>query len=74
MAVIKQPENDQEMLMHLATEGKEHENVDKTIYMIKTGNSFEQNEKALGGASKDDLKRTYAFLLATTVDNPGWPS
>ena len=56
--------------MHLATEDKEHENVDKTIYMIKTGNSFEQNEKALGGASKDDLKRTYAFLLATTVDDP----
>ena len=37
--------------MHLATEGKEHESVDKTIYMIKTGKSFEQNEKALGGAS-----------------------
>jgi GTP-binding protein EngB required for normal cell division len=66
------PENDLEMLSYLATEANQMklENVDKTIYQIKMKDSLEQNGRNLSEMKKEELRRTYAFLLATTEDDP----
>ena len=71
MVTIVEVEDDNGMLIKLATEAEilKLENVGKTIYLIKAS-TYDENVKRLIKASTDDLKRTYAFLLATTVEDP----
>ena len=65
----KVPEDDKSMLICLATEGKELENVSKTIYMIKSEDDFFKNVANLKRAKAPELRRTLAFLLATTEED-----
>ena len=70
---MAQPKNDQEMLVSLATAAGAMglEKVNTTLYKIKTGGTFNENVKNLSDKdiSREDLRRTYAFLLATTEED-----
>ena len=61
-----------QMMIHLATEAQAEnkENVQKTIFKMKSAEEFNDKVKALGGVKKVDLAQTYSFLLSTTVEDP----
>ena len=57
------------MLMKIMTYGKNCQATVKTLSLIKTSVTFEQNLKNLSAATKDELKKTYSFLLGTNEND-----
>ena len=57
------------MLRKLATEGNSQEMVGNVLLKVKMQENYEQNLKNLGVFKLEDLRRTYAFLLAISDDD-----
>ena len=64
------PMNYKEMLAKLLTMAKNQPAVYRTLNLIKTTASYEQNTKNLADSGKEDLKMTYGFLLGTHNKDP----
>ena len=54
-------QNDKEMLAFLMTMVKDKPAVIKTMGLIKTHASYEQNTRNLAAANKEELKATFSF-------------
>ena len=63
---LSHPRDDEEMLTSLKTNARNEPQVLKTLGMVKTHVSYEQNVKNLTGANKEDLRKTLGFLIGSS--------
>ena len=66
---IPKPTYDKEMLSFLKTLVKDDDTITKTLGLIKTIVTYEQNVKNLGKANKDVLAKTYGFLIGVSPED-----
>ena len=64
------PQNDKEMRGKLMTMAKDLPAVFKTLNLVKVMATYEQNTKNLTASNKDELKKTYGFLLGSDCNDP----
>ena len=69
--VMREPDTPLQMMINLGTEtnAEGRENVQKTILRMKSADSFQDKVKSLSGVLKTDLVQTFAFLLATDIED-----
>ena len=63
------PKNDSKMLVYLMTLAKDCQSITKTLSLVRTHLSFEQNINKLSGCVKEELQKTLAFLLGSAEED-----